>query len=224
LLTHEVSRLVRRSPHVRPCPISQDRWLDLNEVLRDLVAQGYLDQDNAEYALTSRRHAQNLQTHPLEFIAASSSTTSSVPGKKLDLETLTAWLAEQAGQPYMRIDPLKINVAAVTPLMSYAFAQRHKILAVAVDRDSVTIASAQPYVKAWEADLMHVLKLPIKRVVANPVDMQKLASSFTAWQNRSAAPARRSESEQPGQLRATAQTRRQRSGAGRQRRAHRQHR
>ncbi|MDG6404644.1 hypothetical protein QCD79_33075, partial [Pseudomonas quasicaspiana] len=36
----------------------------------------------------------------------------------------------QSGQPYLRIDPLKIKVASVTPLMSYAFAQRHKILAV----------------------------------------------------------------------------------------------
>src|ERR1700712_1318436 len=93
-------------------PSSQDRWLDLNEVLRDLVAQGYLDQDNAEYALTLRRTAQNLQTHPLEFVAAQQFDNPKRPGKKLDLETLTAWLAEQAGQPYLRIDPLKINVAA----------------------------------------------------------------------------------------------------------------
>jgi general secretion pathway protein E len=157
---------------------SQDRWLDLNEVLRDLVSQGYLDQDNAEYALTLRRAAQNLHAHPLELIATQQFDNHKRPGKKLDLETLTAWLAEQSGQPYMRIDPLKINVAAVTPLMSYAFAQRHKILAVGVDRDSVTIASAQPYVSAWEADLTHVLKMPIKRVVANPVDVQKLAVEF----------------------------------------------
>lgn len=78
----------------------------------------------------------------------------------------------------MRIDPLKINVAAITPLMSYAFAQRHKILAVAIDRDAVTVASAQPFVSGWEVDLTHVLKLPIKRVVANPVDIQRFSVEF----------------------------------------------
>ncbi|KPX34679.1 Type II secretion system protein E [Pseudomonas amygdali pv. eriobotryae] len=62
--------------------------------------------------------------------------------------------------------------------MSYAFAQRHKILAVAVDRESVTIASAQPYVRSWEGDLTHVLKLQIKRVVANPTDIQRMAMEF----------------------------------------------
>lgn len=157
---------------------SQDRWLDLNDLLRDLVAQGAIDQNSAEHALTQRRSAANLQLHPLEFIAAQQFDDPKRTGRKLDLETLTAWLAEQSGQPYLRIDPLKIQVAVVTPLMSYAFAQRHKILAVAVDRESVTIASAQPYVRAWEADLTHVLKLPIKRVVANPVDIQRLAVEF----------------------------------------------
>ncbi|KFE45940.1 GspE/PulE family protein [Pseudomonas syringae] len=157
---------------------NQDRWLDLNDLLRDLVTQGFIDQSSAEDALTLRRTAANIQLHPLEFIAAQQLDDLKRPGRKLDLETLTTWLAQQSGQPYMRIDPLKINVAAVTPLMSYAFAQRHKILAVAVDRDSVTIASAQPYVNGWEADLAHVLKVPIKRVVANPVDIQRVAVEF----------------------------------------------
>jgi general secretion pathway protein E len=157
---------------------SKDRPLDLNDLLRDLVAQGFIDQDCVDDAVTLRRTSVNFQLHPLEFLAAQQFDNLQRPGKKLDLETLTNWLAQQAGQPYMRIDPLKINVAAVTPLMSYAFAQRHKILAVAVDRESVTIASAQPYVSGWEADLTHVLKLPIKRVVANPVDIQRLTVEF----------------------------------------------
>ncbi|WP_415846287.1 GspE/PulE family protein [Stutzerimonas zhaodongensis] len=157
---------------------AQDRFLDLNDLLRDLVSQGRLQQETAEQCLTQRRSAANSQQHPLEFLGAQQLDDLARPGKKLDLETLTVWLAEQAGQPYLRIDPLKINVAAVTPLMSYAFAQRHKILAVAVDNSAVTIASSQPFVKSWEANLTHVLKRPIKRVVANPVDLQRFTVEF----------------------------------------------
>nr|WP_254621510.1 type II/IV secretion system protein [Stutzerimonas stutzeri] len=157
---------------------AQDRFLDLNDLLRDLVAQGRLRQETAEQCLALRRSAANGQQHPLEFLGAQQLDDLARPGKKLDLETLTVWLAEQAGQPYLRIDPLKINVAAVTPLMSYAFAQRHKILAVAVDSSAVTIASSQPFVKSWEANLTHVLKRPIKRVVANPVDLQRFTVEF----------------------------------------------
>ncbi|QLL13182.1 GspE/PulE family protein [Pseudomonas chlororaphis] len=158
--------------------VTQDRWLDLNDLLRDLVAQGFISQDSAEHALTTRRNAANSQLHPLEFLASQHLDDLRRPGKRLDLESLTLWLAQQAGQPYLRIDPLKIDVAAVTPLMSYAFAQRHKILAVSIDAEAVTVASAQPYVSAWEADLTHVLKLPIKRVVANPVEIQRLTVEF----------------------------------------------
>jgi general secretion pathway protein E len=157
---------------------AQDRPLDLNDLLRELVAQGRVAQDSAEQCLTVRRSAVANQQHPLEFLAAQQLDDLQRPGKKLDLETLTVWLAERAGQPYLRIDPLKIDVAAVTPLMSYAFAQRHSILAVAVDSSAVTIASSQPFVHSWEANLTHVLKRPIKRVVANPTDIQRFTVEF----------------------------------------------
>ena len=157
---------------------SRDRWLDLNDLLRELVAQKFISQDAAEQALSKRRHVHNDQLHPLEFIASQQLDDLSQPGKTLGLESLTCWLAQQAGQPYLRIDPLRIDVAAVTPLMSYAFAQRHRILAVAIDREAVTVASAQPYVSSWEADLAHVLKLPIKRVVANPAEIQRFTLEF----------------------------------------------
>ena len=156
----------------------QDRPLDLADLLRELVAQGRVAQDSAEQCLTVRRSAVANQQHPLEFLAAQQLDDLQRPGKKLDLETLTVWLAERAGQPYLRIDPLKIDVAAVTPLMSYAFAQRHSILAVAVDASAVTIASSQPFVHGWEANLTHVLKRPIKRVVANPTDIQRFTVEF----------------------------------------------
>ncbi|MNF25326.1 Type II secretion system protein E [compost metagenome] len=157
---------------------AQDRWIDLNDLLRELVSQGRLEQDCAEQCLAIRRSSLDTQQHPLEFIAAQQLDDHAHPGRKLDLETLTQWLAALAKQPYLRIDPLKIDVAAVTPLMSYAFAQRHKILAVAVSSEAVTIASAQPFVASWEANLTHVLKRPILRVVANPADIQRFTTEF----------------------------------------------
>ncbi|HIE0690191.1 TPA: GspE/PulE family protein [Pseudomonas aeruginosa] len=157
---------------------AQDRLLDLGDLLRELVAQGRVGQEQAEQRLAIRRSAVRNQQHPLEFLAAQQVEDLKRPGRKLDLETLTQWLAEYAGQPYLRIDPLKIDVAAVTPLMSYAFAQRHGILAVALSPEEVTIASAQPFVQGWESNLVHVLKRPIKRVVANPADIQRYTVEF----------------------------------------------
>ena len=142
-----------------------DQRLELHQLLPALVEGRLIPPDIAQRLLALP--ASNTQ-HPLETIAAHGP----------DLETLTAWLAQHAGQPYLRIDPLKIDVAAVVPLMSHAFAQRHAILAVAVDAHTVTVASAQPLVSSGEAGLAQVLKRSIKRVVANPQDIARCTSEF----------------------------------------------
>lgn len=142
-----------------------DQRLELPLLLPALVEQGVITLDVARRLSTlPASHTQ----HPLECIAAQGPC----------LETLTQWLARHSGQPYLRIDPLKIDVATVVPLMSHAFAQRHGILAVAVDAQSVTVASAEPYVTAWEAGLAQVLKRSIKRVVANPQAIQRCIGEF----------------------------------------------
>jgi general secretion pathway protein E len=78
------------------------------------------------------------------------------PGRILDLDTLTQWLAEMAGLPYLRIDPLKIDVTAATAVTSHAYASRYKILPVAVETNKVVIATAEPHLRDWEAELAHV--------------------------------------------------------------------
>ena len=157
-----------------------DRPLDLGDFLQMLVTQGRLSQDSADHLVSLRRAAvgDTAKLHPLQFIAAQDVEDQARPGKKLDLDTLSRWLASESGQPFFRIDPLKINVSAVTPLMSFAFAQRHRILAVEVNDREVTIASAQPFVQGWEANLQHVLKRDIRRVVANPEDLQRYSVEF----------------------------------------------
>ena len=154
---------------------SPDRRLDLKQLMSTLLAQGRLQQEGAEQALIAHRQATRDSTHPLVFLAEQQLHDLHRPGQTLDIETLTAWLAEQCEQPYLRIDPLKIEVTTVTALMSFAFAQRHKILAIAADEHAVTIASAQPYVCGWEADLTHALKRPVKRVIANPLEIERLS-------------------------------------------------
>ena len=142
---------------------SHDYPLELHQLLPALIEQGLITAQAAQ-----KISAAPCNQHPLECIAAEGPC----------LETLTQWLARHAGQTYLRIDPLKIDVAAVVPLMSHAFAQRHGILAVAVDAQSVTVASAQPHVSAWEAGLSQVLKRSIRRVVANPRDIQRCINEF----------------------------------------------
>lgn len=156
-----------------------DQPLTLAELLSELLTAGHINQAMAEQCLQQcSAAAATSALHPLELIAQQQFDDERRPGKKLDLEHLSQWLAEWAGQPYLRIDPLKVDVVTVTPLMSYAFAQRHRILAVAQDHDSVTVASAQPFVRSWEENLAHVLRRTIRRVVVNPADLRRYTTEF----------------------------------------------
>ena len=156
-------------------PPPHDQWLDLKYLLAALLAKNRISQRCAEEVLITGREASNAALHPLVFLAEQQLCDTDRTGKILDIETLTAWLANHVEQPYLRIDPLKIDVTTVTGLMSFAFAQRHGILAVAADDTSITIASSQPWVSSWEADLRQLLKRPIQRVIANPLEIQRLS-------------------------------------------------
>jgi len=156
-----------------------ERLLELRGVLDDLVRAKIVSQRDAEDILIAPRTAKQMHMHPLEIIAERELDDPRRPAKKLDLDELTHWLCDMAHQPYYRIDPLKVNVNKTTEVMSYAFAQRHNILAVEVREEEIVIASAQPFMAAWEGMLVQTLRgRRIVRVVANPQELTRYMLEF----------------------------------------------
>jgi len=147
------------------------------------VASGHLADEAAHGLLGQRRDRDALRKPVLAWLAEQNLLDLAPPHRPLDIEALTRLLAEQAGQDYYRIDPLKIDVTQITQVMSYAFTQRHGILAVEVRPHEVLIASTEPYLTSWEADLEHVLQKRIRRVVANPLEIKRLATEFYSLAN-----------------------------------------
>jgi general secretion pathway protein E len=150
--------------------------LTLNDVLAMLRAAGILDGN----ALRRVRGVlgEDDTRHPFVQLAAQVVHSSTSPSYPLTLETITRLVAESAKLPYYRIDPLKIEVAAVTSLVSQAYATRWQFLPVAVSDTEVTIASAEPFATAWEREIAPVIKRRIVRVLANPVDIERYLREF----------------------------------------------
>jgi general secretion pathway protein E len=157
---------------------SADRPLELPSLLLRLIADERLSQKDADNLLVLRRTQQQIELHPLTFIAEQSLADQKNPGKVLDEEALANWLAQSVGQPYYRIDPLKINVGAITDTMSFAFSERHQILALEVNSGEVVITTAQPNVTSWEENIEHVMRRPIKRVISNPSEIRRRIVEF----------------------------------------------
>ena len=154
-----------------------DRPLRLDQVVADLIADKLVAKETGEQLLINRRSFQSTQ-HPLILIGDQKWKDLRDPKKTLHLENLTQWLAGKCGLDYFHIDPFKVDFSAVTKVMSNAYADRYKILPVAVSNSVVTIATAEPYVRGWEAQLGQILRLEIKRVIANPVEIQSYIIEF----------------------------------------------
>src|SRR5207248_10239427 len=78
----------------------------------------------------------------------------------------------------LHIDPLKIDFAGVTEVMSSAYATRFRILPVAVTAKEATVATAEPNLRDWEPELSRIIKRDIKRVIANPLDIERYQVEF----------------------------------------------
>ena len=155
-----------------------DKKLTLDQLLADLVADKLVSQDTAEKLLALRRNLRSSDLHPLIILADQKWKDPRNPKKLLTLEVLTEWLAGKVGLPYLHIDPFKIDFAAVTKVMSNAYAERFKILPVRVNSTEAVIATCEPYVREWEAELARIMRLEIKRVIANPQDINGFLVEF----------------------------------------------
>ncbi|HXZ50756.1 MAG TPA: GspE/PulE family protein [Burkholderiales bacterium] len=157
-------------------PAAEHR-LGLVEVIDWLVEDRLLDGAAAEQLKKERRYYRGSQ-HPLVVLADHKLKAAGAAGRPLSLEALSEWLAKRVGMEYLHIDPLKIDFSAVTEVMSSAYATRFRILPVGVSSKEAVIATAEPYVREWERELAAILKLGIKRVIANPADIERYQVEF----------------------------------------------
>ena len=154
-----------------------DHRLSIAEVLGWLVADALVSQADAD-ALLAESRLQRLAAHPLPTIADQQWKSLQPPHRPLTLDDLGEWLAARVGLDYYHIDPLKIDFTAVTEVMSSAYATRFGILPVQVTAREVVVATMEPYLRDWEAEIRTIVKKPVRRVFASPVDIARYLVEF----------------------------------------------
>ena len=157
--------------------LTKGRCLDLGGILNDLVSDGVLEKSDAVEIAAARRSREQALLHPLEIIAAKQCLHRSHK-TPLNLDYLSGWLAKKAGIPLAHIDPLKINVPAVTAVMSFAYAKRYGILCLEVSPEALVIATMEPFDTAWMESLQQTSPRTLRRVMANPADIKKYTLEF----------------------------------------------
>lgn len=160
-----------------------DRPLTLSGLLEDLRRDEVLAGDDYQQALSIRRQAGEERLHPISLLARQNLHDGRAPARVLNEQLLVEWLATARGMEHYQIDPLEIDVADVTGVMSYAFAERHRILAIKVSQDELVIGTAEPDVYGWVADIEQVNRRPVKRILCSPQELDRYRVEFYQLSN-----------------------------------------
>lgn len=150
--------------------------LDWRLLLKWLREDQLIDAEDAERT-RKRFGAADSAQHPLVRLGAAGLTRSGSE-KLLDTEALTEWLAGRCGLPYLRIDPLKVDVGRVADVMSISYAERRLALPLQYGAQDVTIGTCEPFDTGWVAEIEAHTRKPVKLVLVSPLELQRYTTEF----------------------------------------------
>ncbi|HXK11846.1 MAG TPA: ATPase, T2SS/T4P/T4SS family, partial [Vicinamibacteria bacterium] len=141
------------------------------DLLTVLVAQKVLSAEQAEKV----RHAERTNGVAPEQAVQ-------VLGLANDMQIAKA-LAAESGLPYVKINPLDLDLEVVTKAIPQAFARKWGIVAIARDGQRITVAVHNPFARTptgeipWIEELKR-LGLEVDRVVATRGDVEAISKDF----------------------------------------------
>ena len=158
-----------------PKPRAGER-LDWRSLLQWLHDDGLVDADAAA-RVRARFGAGDSRLHALVRLGGAG-LAHARSGKPLDAEALTEWLAARVGMPYLRIDPLKVDVGRIADVMSVRYAESRHVLPVTVGPGEITVATCEPFDTAWVAEIESHTRRSVRRVLASPDEIARYTAEF----------------------------------------------
>ena len=159
-------------------PLNHKGPIDWRSMVQWLLQDGVIDDAEAQRTIARCSQAESAQ-HPLIRLA-SVLMRRATDQKPLEIEPLTQWLAGRCSLEYLRIDPLKVDVGKVSDAMGAGFAERHRILPVVVTSSELVVATAEPFVTDWVAEVERQSRRSVRRVLASPQEILRYTAEFYA--------------------------------------------
>ena len=147
-------------------------------IVRWLQTDGVITPHEAERTIVRCSQAES-SLHPLVRLAHVAMERAD-GAQPLDVEALTQYVAQRCGLPYLRIDPLRVDAGRVAETMSASYAERHRVLPVQVTPEEVVVATSEPLIDDWVAEVERQARRKVRRVMSNPVDIKRLTAEFFA--------------------------------------------
>ena len=130
---------------------------------------------------TSRLTGKKLTTYRPwagEILASFQLSDRRNPAGVIDEEVIARLTAEDRGLPFLKIDPLKLDVSFSTQIFPGPFAEKHQILALERDANGIKIAMVNPYDTEVIENLTRTTGTSIQPVVTPRPDLEALIIEF----------------------------------------------
>ena len=128
-----------------------------------------------------RMHRAGENPSPAQVIASFNLETQGGKGRILSEDAITEALAEFSKMPYLKIDPLKLDLEVVTSHIPRPFALRHLIVPVALRDGVLVVAAADPFNEEPLKEFSNAHRIKVQRVLSSCSDILKVLREFHAF-------------------------------------------
>lgn len=150
-----------------------DRIKSITSIAQALFDDGLINESDMQLAKKAP-----VDNHPISSIAKLGIADQTNGGRALTGEVLGEWWARQIKAEYYSVNPLKVDVKAVTGIMSFNYAKMHRLLPVEVHAKEVVIGSAEPDNDSWKAAVEQTTGKKIRTVFIRPDLIEKYIVEF----------------------------------------------
>jgi general secretion pathway protein E len=152
-----------------------DRKLVSKDILLPLVKEGIISFSEGERLLKIWHKSKE---HPIDLLLDQEIPDPHMAGKILGHDDLLGILGKIFQIPYARIDPMKVSLEVVGPLIPLAYAERLVIVPVEMTSEKVIILSCEPYALSWIDEIRGQIKKDIEVHLASPRQIRHLLNEI----------------------------------------------
>jgi general secretion pathway protein E len=138
---------------------------------RESVQRARLLRDQA--ARGSGRSLRRAELSAIEVLASFGFGDAQREGERVDEDKVARVVAEAAGLPYRKIDPLRLDAQLITRTLSRPFARRHAVIPLERRDGTLVVAAADPFDRELFENLRGLTGLEIEPVLSAPADIHR---------------------------------------------------
>jgi general secretion pathway protein E len=164
-------------------PVSRSMEVTVSH-LGDLLQQaGFVDEkQRTEIENVNRQHLSAVKSTPrgedvpsvFKAVAAMNLTDASGAGTRIDEFLLARLIAEEAGVPFFKIDPLKLDIEFIETKISRPFARKHRMIPLHMKDGKLRVAVVNPFDAPSIESYRAMTQLDLDLVVSAEADVMSV--------------------------------------------------